>query len=296
MNIDSILSELNVKHKCKRNSDFETLGLIESDTKKNICTFVAEKKYLSDFNSNVSVVITTEEVATEIENVGVCIVDNPRYTFFLLHNYLCKTEEYIRLAFKTKIGNKCSISDMSYIADKNVIIGDNVTIEEFVSIKENVVIGNNSIIRAGTIVGGIGFEQKRHGDTVMSVEHAGGVIIGENVELQQSNCIDRAIYPWDDTIIGDYCRTDNKVHIAHAVKMKPRVLIAACTCVAGRVVIGEDVWIGPGVTVINGIHIGKNARVNIGSVATKDVPENGAVTGNFAIEHKKFIENMKKIR
>jgi UDP-3-O-[3-hydroxymyristoyl] glucosamine N-acyltransferase len=60
-----------------------------------------------------------------------------------------------------------------------------------------------------------------------------------------------------------------------------------------RVTLEEGVWIGPGVTLINGIVVGKNGRVNIGSVATRDVPENCAVTGNFALEHEKFLRNLK---
>jgi UDP-3-O-[3-hydroxymyristoyl] glucosamine N-acyltransferase len=46
----------------------------------------------------------------------------------------------------------------------------------------------------------------------------------------------------------------------------------------------------------NGIRIGKNARVNIGSVVIKDVEENQSVYGNYAIEYSKFIENLKKNR
>ena len=132
-------------------------------------------------------------------------------------------------------------------------IGNNVVIEEFVSIKENTIIGDNCVIRAGSIIGGEGFEHKRNGEDVLSVKHLGGVIIEDNVEFQQGNFVDKAIYPWDDTIIGENSKTDNNVHIAHADKIGKRVFIAASTCIAGRVEIGNDVWIGPGVTVTNGI-------------------------------------------
>ena len=44
------------------------------------------------------------------------------------------------------------------------------------------------------------------------------------------------------------------------------------------------------------IDIGKGARVNIGSVATRDVEPGKAVTGNFAIDHDRFISNLKSIR
>ena len=40
--------------------------------------------------------------------------------------------------------------------------------------------------------------------------------------------------------------------------------------------------------------IGNKAKISIGSVVTKPVMENERVTGNFAIEHSKFLENIKK--
>ena len=299
MNISDILCDLDIKHVCDGNAEFESLGLLKSDTDKKICSFVVNEKYIKEMGSNISVLLTTDEVAKKIEkgtnDIGVCVVDNPRYVFFKLHNYLCGREEYVQKKYDTAIGENCKISEFAYIAPQNVRIGNNVTIEEFVSIKENVSIGDNCIIRAGSVIGGEGFEQKRHGKEVLSVHHAGSVIIGDNVELQQGNFVDKAIYPWDYTLIDDYTRTDNNVYIAHADKIHKRVLIAACTCIAGRVEIEDDVWIGPGVTLINGMHIGKEARVNIGAVATRDVPEGEAVTGNFAIPHDKFIENIKKL-
>lgn len=283
-------------HRIINEKPFECLALTVSDLQKSSCIFLDSDKYINDISEYVTMVITVEELVPALSNkqYGLCVIDQPRQLFFKLHNFFANKEEYSRAKYNTVIGKNCSISSLASISEYNVIIGNNVTIEEFVSIKKNVVIGDNSIIRAGTIVGGEGFEFKRTDDGILSVIHLGGVIIGENVELQQNNCVDKAIYPWDDTVIGDNCKTDNMVHIAHAVKMKKNILIAAHTCVAGRVAIDEDVWIGPGVTLINGIHIGKGARVNIGSVATKSVEDYESVTGNFAIEHQRFLANLKK--
>ena len=46
--------------------------------------------------------------------------------------------------------------------------------------------------------------------------------------------------------------------------------------------IGDDVWIGSNVTVLDGVHIGSHAVVGAGSVVTKDVPEWAIVVGNPA--------------
>ena len=44
--------------------------------------------------------------------------------------------------------------------------------------------------------------------------------------------------------------------------------------------IGDNVWLGGGVTVLPGVHIGNNAVIGAGSVVTKDVPENVIAAGN----------------
>lgn len=70
-------------------------------------------------------------------------------------------------------------------------------------------------------------------------------------------------------------------------------MIVAQSGIGGRTVVGDDTWIGFGATVRNGIEIGVNARVNMGAVVSKPVLSGQSVTGNFAIEHKVFIEDIK---
>lgn len=276
--------------------EFETLGILDSDVDKNICTFIDGEKYIPKIKPNITMLITTPELYSKLKNrsCGFYITDEPRITFFSLQNILSNCSEYLRQTFKTKIGKNCCISNMAHIAEKNVVIGDNVTIEEFVSIKENVKIGDNSIIRAGSVIGGIGFEFKRLENEIMPVNHVGGVEIGSNVEIQYNTTVDKAIYPWDNTVIGDYTKIDNLNHIGHACKIGKCVMIPAGSIIGGRAIIEDNTWIGIGCTIRNGIKIGKNVRCNMGAVVTKEVLENESVTGNFAINHETFINNLKK--
>lgn len=275
---------------------FRYLALSASNINNPNCVFLDSEKYIDSISGSVTMVLTVDGLAPKLMNghYGLCVVEQPRELFFTLHNFLSDKEEYRRKSYKTLVGKDCNISSLSYISDANVTIGNNVTIEEFASIKENVVIGDNSIIRAGTVVGGEGFEFKRVDGGILPVKHLGGVVIGENVEIQYNTCIDKAVYPWDDTVIGDYCKVDNLVHIAHAVKINRNVMVVANSGIGGRSVIKEGTWIGFGATITNGISIGENARANIGSVVTKSVADNERVTGNFAIPHQQFIENLKR--
>lgn len=45
------------------------------------------------------------------------------------------------------------------------------------------------------------------------------------------------------------------------------------------IVIEDDVWIGARVTILKGVKVGRGAVVAVGSVVTKDVPENAIVAG-----------------
>ena len=298
MYISKILKEMGIPHICKNEQRVSSLGLVEYNDGKDVCTFVDNEYYLEKLSDNIQMVLIGEDLLDTLKqyrkSYGICVVENPRLTYFRIHNYIVNDISYRRTDFKTRIGTNCNISSQAVIADKNVIIGNNVTIEEFAVIRENTVINDNSIIRAGCKIAGEGFEFKNTSEEVFHVSHIGGVIIGESVEIQYNTCIDKAIYPWDNTVIGDHVKIDNLVHIGHAVKVDSRTMIVANSGIGGRVSIGEDVWIGFGATIRNGIHIGDRARTNMGSVVTRNVGTEEAVTGNFAIPHKDFIANLKK--
>ena len=298
MKISKILSEMGIVFECRNERDFSSLGLVEYNYGNDVCTFITEKKYLEHLSGNISMVITTKEIADVLskhkKEIGQCITKDPRITFFEMHNYLINHKEYVREKKKTVIGKNCNISSLAFIAPYNVVIGDNVVIEEFCAIKENTNIGDNCIIRTGAAIGVEDFEFKRKNDTVFGVHHVGGVKIGHDVEIQSHSCIDKAIYPWDNTVIGAYTKIDDLVHVGHGVKIGKGCMIIANSAIGGRTKIGDNTWIGIGVQIRNGISIGDNARANMGAVVTKNIAAGESVSGNFAIEHGQFIKNIKK--
>ncbi len=279
----------------KNEKSFDYLGLTASDVDGLLCVFLDNEKYIGDIKTNVKMIITNKSIAEALKGTdyGICIIDQPREAFFHLHNFISNKHNESGKKIETKIGSNCSISNLSSISKYNVLIGNNVLIEEFVVIRENTTIGDNSIIRAGSIIGGQGYEFKRTNQGILSVTHAGGVIIGNNVEIQYNTCVDRGVYQWDNTFIGDNCKIDNLVHIAHGVKISCNSMIVANVGIGGRTIIGENTWIGFASTIRNGISIGDNARANIGSVVTKPIPDGASYTGNFAVEHSIFMKNLK---
>jgi UDP-3-O-[3-hydroxymyristoyl] glucosamine N-acyltransferase len=280
-----------------KDSEFGSIGLITHD-KPQMLTYLESEKFLPRFlqNSQISSVVTTPSLIEFIpEGCGIALSDNPRKDFFLFHNHLAARTDFYWKSFPSRISDKAIIHLSAFIADNDVVIEDDVLIEPNVTILERVMIESGSIIRAGATLGAEGFEMKRFGDEVISLKHAGGVQIGKRVEIQCNSNVDRSVYG-GFTIIGDDTKIDTLVHIGHHVIIGKRCFIAATTVVSGSSVIGDDVWVGPGCTISNEIMIGNNAIISLGSVVTRDVEHGQHVTGNFAIEHKKFIAFMKTIR
>ncbi len=278
--------------------EFDYLALAVQNPGKKILTFINEKKYLSNLNENVSMVITKSELKDFVPTFcGVVISESPSLTFFKLHNFLEMNIDYNREEYNTVIGQNCRISKLASIAETNVTIGNNVIIEDFVTIYSNTVINDNCIIRSGAKIGGQGFEYKRSADNIiLTVNHYGGVIIEHDVDIHCNVCIDRAVYPWDNTVIGEYTKIDNLVHIGHAVKIGKRCLITSGTQIAGRTNIGDNCWFGVGAIVSNGLSIGNNASITIGSVVIGRLDDNEKVSGFYAIKHNDFLLREFKLR
>lgn len=290
------LSDLNFG-KVEKDGEFNWLGLTAEDYQgKKVLTFLNDEKYYKEIENNKSItcIITTEEVAKKIKEnkYGVILSKNPRKDFFELHNKLVKENFYFTRR-KNEISEKAYISEKANIGSYNIIIEDDVIVEADVTIYENVTIKKGAIIRSGSRIGGNGFEFSRFGDEVLSISFAGDVLIEENVEVQNNTCIDRGVF--DRTYLGKNVKVDNLVHIAHDVKIGDNTLVVACTLIGGRTRIGKNSYLGPNCTVKNGLILGENSKVSMGAVVTKDVKDNEVVTGNFAIPHKQFIENLKKL-
>ena len=96
------------------------------------------------------------------------------------------------------------------------------------------------------------------------------------------------------TYIGKYVHVDDLVQVGHDVKIGDLSIIVAGTVIGGRTRIGENSYLSINSTIKNGLILGENCKVNMGAVVSQNVKDNETVTGNLAIEHSKFIKNLKK--
>ncbi|MCU0427546.1 MAG: UDP-3-O-(3-hydroxymyristoyl)glucosamine N-acyltransferase [Candidatus Kapabacteria bacterium] len=285
-------------------ADFHALTFDMRNVLPQTLTYCGAATYLQRSLSvaNVSAVLTTRKALEEFlqtstipEGKGVAVSDAPKTDFFTFHNHLAWETNFYHRSDKSSIGERCTIGRFASIDSHNVVIGDNVVIEDFVRIGANTIIGNGTIIRSGTVIGGDGFQFMRFSDTIMKVAHAGGVRIGSRVELQASCMIDKHIFG-GDTLVGNDCKFADGAHVAHCAKVGARTLLAAGAIVLGSTVVGDDVWVGPGAIISNEIDVGNNAFITLGAVVTRNVGEGEKVSGNFAIPHERFLEQLRKVR
>ncbi len=84
-------------------------------------------------------------------------------------------------------------------------------------------------------------------------------------------------------IIGDYTRIANHCSIyAFNHEIAPDQMIKNQTTSSRGIIIGEDVWIGARVGIVDGVTIANHAVVGMNSMVTRDVPAYAIVAGNPA--------------
>lgn len=282
----------------EKDAEFEALGKLNALSKSNTLVFLQEEKYVSEIDSNmISAVITTGEIKKSLRhlNIGILVSDSPKVDFYKIHDFLIDSQFYFE-SFNTSVDESTRVHPTAFIASRNVQIGMNTIICPHVTILENTTIGNNCVIMPGTVIGTEGYEVIEQSGKRKIVRHAGWVTLSDYVQIEANNAISKGLFPTRNTELHEEVTTDNLVHIAHGVHVGKRTRIAASAMIAGSVDIGEDVWIGPSAVISSGIRIGDRAAITLGSVVTRSVEAGKRVSGNFAIDHERFIQFLKSIR
>jgi len=277
------------------------------DYVKDRVSFVRSGKYIKYLaRLNGAVVLIPESLADYCgkypQNVYI-VVNNVMNALMDIQPLFYNDKAEVGISPVAKIDGSAKIGKLVYIASgvyvgKNVVIGDRTQIMSNVCIYDNVTIGKDCLIDAGAVIGTDGFryEQDIGNKIVRKMLHMGGVKIGDRVEIGANCAIDRATFENEATVISDDVKIDNLVHIAHNVRIGTRTLIVALTCIGGSVRIGEDAWIGIGVSVTAGVNIGNRAKVLMGAVVARDVKEGEVVSGYYAMPHKEWKRIWNRLR
>lgn len=305
-----IIEKLNYKDVCI-NYEFDIQGVSTlSDIRENTIVFINKynDELIDKINSlNNLFILLKEEYKDKIKynKNSYVFVENPRYDYAKLIDYVVSQEED---NYKLNQVNGSFIADNSHIDSSvkiepgvfigpNVIIGRGTKILSGAKIKGNVKIGENCIVRENCVIGGYGFGfDKDYEGKNFRIPHLGGVIIKNNVEVGALTTVcSGTIKP---TILENFVKIDDHVHIAHNVVIGENSIITACAEISGSCIIGENTWLAPNTAIINGIKIGDNVTIGMGAVVTKSVQDNEVMVGPPAEpleEAKKFKKIKSKI-
>ena len=120
------------------------------------------------------------------------------------------------------------------------------------------------------------------------------MIIGNDVEIGANSCIDRGAL--DDTVIGDGCRIDDLVMLAHNNTLGRGCILVSQTGIAGSCEFGDYVVCGGQVGVADHLNIGSGVQIGAQSGIMRDIEPGSVVMGYPAVPIKDFMRQVSYIQ
>ncbi|WP_299122978.1 UDP-3-O-(3-hydroxymyristoyl)glucosamine N-acyltransferase [uncultured Winogradskyella sp.] len=212
-----------------------------------------------------------------------------------------------------KIGDGCRVGAGCYIG-KDVVLGTNVTLYPNVTILDETTIGDFTTVWSGTIIrersvigshcifhnnvsigaDGFGYRPSDDGRGLVKIPHIGNVVIGNGVEIGANSCVDRGKF--SSTILGDGCKIDNLVQIAHNCVLGRSCIMAGSSGLAGSVTLGDGVVIGGSASIKDHTTIHSGATVGAGSGVMNDVAAGKTVLGYPAVDSREMLKQWVALR
>ena len=191
----------------------------------------------------------------------------------------CRVEAGAVIQAAARIGARCLIGANATIGPA-VEIGEDTRVGAGVSLS-HCLIGSRVSIFPGVRIGqeGFGFALDPNGH--VNVPQLGRVLIEDDVQIGANATIDRGSS--SDTVIGQGCRIDNLVQIAHNARVGRGCVLVAQSGLAGSVTVGDFVLIGGQVGVTGHLTVGDGARIAGQSGVIRDIEPGGTYGGTPAV-------------
>jgi UDP-3-O-[3-hydroxymyristoyl] glucosamine N-acyltransferase len=276
-----------------RDGQFEALSLVHIGTGAHLIV-LEDDEIPSPWPEGVTAVIASKKCEGAPRNVGFMIARQPYATFAAIHERMAETSHYLPKA-PNEIDHSAKIHASAVIAEDSVMMGRRCEIGPFAVVNRGSVLGDNVRIGAGSIIGQELPVPIWNKDSAIRLRPAGLVQIGSNVDIHGNCVVSRGLFD-QPTRIDDEVKIDNLVTVGASASVEEGSMLVACANIGNFARIGKKVWIGPNASIEDSVRIGDGAFISIGSTVVEDVGENAKVSGNFAIDHGKFISFIKKIR
>lgn len=306
--------EAEVIQPCNLDAVIIDIAPMETAGENEICFFYDRKAKEKATNIKAKACVTNSDLKDWIPyGINVLIVEDPKLAFLKLNKAMY--EEYVpestisesaTIAKSAKIGINCYIGP-NVVLEENVIIGDNCRLEANSYIGRGcklgnncrigvgayityTVMGNDCYIYTGARVGADGFGFNTINGKHVRIPQVGRVVIGNDVEVGANSCIDRGAL--GDTVIGDGCRIDNLVQVAHNDKMGRGCIVVAQTGIAGSCSFGDYVVCGGQTGFADHLTVGSGAQIGAQSGIMRDIEPGTIVMGTPAVPFKDFMRQV----
>ncbi len=289
----------------------------------NHITFIGSRKYIKHWeSSNACAAVIDEKLKLEPgENRALIKVKNADLAMAKLLELfdpgLPEFEENIHPTAvvhpTATMGEGCKIGAGCYVG-KNVNLGEGVLLYPNVTIMDDTSIGKGTIIWSGTVIrerseigmycifhtnvsigaDGFGYRPSEDGRGLTKIPQIGNVVIGNGVEIGANSCVDRGKF--SSTILGDGCKIDNLVQIAHNCVLGRSCIMAGNSGLAGSVTLGDGVIIGGSASIKDHVTIQSGGIVGAGSGVMNDVAAGQTVLGYPARDARDMLKQWVAVR
>jgi len=205
----------------------------------------------------------------------------------------CRVEAGAYIGPNVKLGDKCLIGP-------NAVIEQGVEMGSFCTVGANATVshciaGHKVYIYPGCHIGQDGFGFAMSPATgPQKVPQLGRVIIGDDVEIGSSTCVDRGAM--GDTVIGSGTRIDNLVQVAHNVKLGRCCVLVSQVGIAGSCEFGDFVVAGGQSGFAGHLKIGTGAQIGAQSGVMSEVAPGSILLGSPAVAHKDFLRQVLAVK
>ena len=299
LNLQQVAEALELEYRGDPEFVINGVASAESALADDLC-FIVSRKYIAGISTSpCGVVIVPPELADDVEDKALLLSDNPQYSFVRAIQELgleppARAETGIhpsaQISSSAQIGPEVTIGALAVVEDgveigagtsvgagtvieRSAVIGSHCLLHSHVLLARGVRLGDRCIIHPGAVIGSDGYGLVDHDQQWLKIPQLGSVVLGDDVEIGANTTIDRGAL--DDTVIGQGCKLDNLIQIAHNVHIGEHTVIAACAGIAGSATIGRYCIIAGAARIRGHISIVDKVTITATSLVLKDIKKAG---------------------
>ena len=279
-----------------RDGDVGTLSFAD-DLVPGSLTFASSLGHLTQaLVGGPGVIITTDALAAFVPvAVGLAVSDNPRRSFYELHNALAANTTIYGERSPTQIHPTAVLHPGAIVNPVGVQIGARTTIGPGAVLHAGTVLGADVRIDAGAVIGSEAFQVSARTGDYLELRHMGGVQIGDHTHVHAGAIVAQGQLS-QPTVIGERCQIGNGAFVSHQCVLGHHVFVGHHATVNGRVKVGDGAWVGPGAVVSDRVVLSDGCEVALGSVVIHDVAADARVAGLPALDRYTMFRHAVAVR